>query len=113
MKEKEYVIMEAGCDAYLKKPVNRAKLWKELMRFLPHSTKEEQPVQKAEPGIILFTPEIKARLPELLSVLKGKLTDNWDQVNKTFFVDEMETFAYIVKDLGEKYKIDILSKANG
>lgn len=109
MKEKEYVIMEAGCDAYLKKPVNRAELWNELMRFLPYSTKGEKRVQKAEPEPTLLTPEIEARLPELLSVLKGKLTDNWSQVNKTFFVDEMETFAYIVKDLGEKYKIDILS----
>ncbi|MCP5107857.1 MAG: response regulator [bacterium] len=115
MKEQEHVIMEVGCDGYLKKPVNRGRLWKELMRFLPHSSQKKEPAAKEEihpplPSMPPLTPGMKVKLPRLLARLKGELTLNWDRVKSTFFVDEMETFANAVKELGEEYQMELLSQ---
>jgi PAS domain S-box-containing protein len=122
MKQQEEAEREAGCDGYLRKPVSKAELLTELMRFLPYSTKkpmaeetmpreenDKSPVGRETIGIDSLTPEIKAKLPELLTILDGELTDNWKHINDTFIIEDIEEFANTVRVFGEKYKLDILS----
>lgn len=119
MKEHEQVVKEAGCDGYLKKPVSKAELFSELMRFLSYSIpgKKSPPIGKdnalepKEKGLTVesLTPGKKAKLLELLGILEGESMKNWQRINKTFFVDEIETFARKVRGWGEKYDLDILS----
>jgi signal transduction histidine kinase len=119
MKEHEKIAKEAGCDGYLKKPVSRAELFSELMRFLPYASPGEESIptgkgdalKTKEKGLTLesLTPAKKAQLLELLDILEGELMEKWQKINQTFFVDEIETFARTVKAWGERYELDFLS----
>jgi signal transduction histidine kinase len=119
MKEHEQVVKEAGCDGYLKKPVSKAELFSELMRFLSYSipvkksppTGKDNALEPKEKGLTVesLTPEKKAKLLELLGILEDESMKDWKRINKTFFVDEIETFARSVRGWGEKYDLDILS----
>ncbi|UCH95789.1 MAG: response regulator [Candidatus Aminicenantes bacterium] len=122
LKEQEQAVRKVGCDGYLKKPVNKAELFSELMKFLPYSTRGKKSTPIHPPGkhdaskpeennsaAASLTPGTEAKLPGLVSILEGKLMDNWNQINQTFFVDEIETFANDVIELGEKYNLGILS----
>jgi len=118
MKQEEQKGREAGCDGYLKKPVDKTKLFAELMRFLPYSSKEKDKgsiesgkakvAGEKRTTIGSLTPGTKAKLPELLHLLESQLTDRWNEINKTFIIDEIETFAKEIKGVGEKYNLDIL-----
>ncbi|NIM11455.1 MAG: response regulator [Candidatus Aminicenantes bacterium] len=118
MKEQDQAIKKVACDGCLKKPLNKAELFSELMRFLPYSTgrresaagrKDDAPTPKEkEADVELLTPETKAKLPELLGILEGELMDHWNEINRTFFVDEIESFANAVRGWGEKYNLDML-----
>ncbi len=121
LKEQEQAVLAAGGDGYLKKPVPRMVLVAELIRFLPHSFKstpgEVSLTSLASPGKDAAPQEIEApeaniitRLPELLTILKGPLTDNWNEINRTFFVDDIERFAMAINEVGKTYELDILSK---
>jgi len=119
MKEHEQVVKEAGCDGYLKKPVSKAELFSELMRFLSYSipekkllpTGKDNALKTKEKGLTVksLTSEKKAKLLELLGILEGECMKDWQKINQTFFVDEIETFARTVRRWGEKYDLDILS----
>jgi PAS domain S-box-containing protein len=111
MKEQEHKARDAGCDGHLRKPVTKAELLAELMRFLPYTTpksgRDYEAVEEIETTAQL-SPEAKEKLPLLLEILKGDITDNWKKINETFFVDEIETFARDVKKLGQDYRLDML-----
>ncbi|MCP4220712.1 MAG: response regulator, partial [bacterium] len=123
LKEQEKEVRNAGCDGYLRKPINRKSLMVELMRFLPFSIKSRGAVPGTEDAENqnqdalafadtksgLLEPDIKIKLPKLLGTLKGRLTENWNEINNTFFVDEIETFAVEIEELGEQYNLEILT----
>ncbi len=50
MKEHEQVVIKAGCDAYLRKPVSKAKLFSELMRFLSYSNARAESFPEGKGG---------------------------------------------------------------
>jgi CheY-like chemotaxis protein/two-component sensor histidine kinase len=124
MKEQEQEIIKVACDGYLKKPLNKAELFSELMRFLPYSTRRRETGRETVPGgqdgastpneeggaDESLTPETRAKLPELLGILEGKLMEHWTGINRTFFVDEIERFANAVRECGEKYNLDMLRR---
>jgi signal transduction histidine kinase len=122
MKDHEKIAIEAGCDGYLRKPVSKAELFSELMRFLPYTNpekesprtgkegKEDTPGPKEKgPAAQPLTSEKKAELLELLGILEDESMKDWQKINQTFFVDEIEAFARTVRGWGEKYDVDILS----
>ena len=126
MKQQEKLGRDAGCDGYLRKPISKTELVTELMRFLPYSTKkpmdegkgppgekEKSPVGKKTIGIDSLTPEIKAKLPGLLTKLNGELMDHWKKINDTFIIEDIEEFANTIRVFGEENKLDILSGWGG
>ncbi len=102
MKENEDMIWKAGFDAFLPKPVNRSRLAAELMRFLPCS-KDAPGLEN--PGAAIETPAEKKGpdRSELLSVLRGEMTETWGRLSKTFIINDIDVFAERVMELGRKY----------
>jgi len=115
MKTDENNIKNAGCDGYLRKPVNKNELIAELARFLPHSVEGS----KSQPGVNEpwklaagiekavstdpLAPRVIARLPELLETLEEEFTAKWKRIQKTFIINEIEDFARSLRELGEQY----------
>ncbi|MCK4765650.1 MAG: response regulator [Candidatus Aminicenantes bacterium] len=100
-------------EGYMKKPITRTQFIKELKRFLPYSvieTDSAAAVAAAEQANTPkeLSPEIKARIPELLEVLQIDLTKKYRKIKTTFIVNEIEDFAREIIDLGHKYSIDML-----
>ncbi|MBF0102480.1 MAG: response regulator [Desulfobacterales bacterium] len=114
MLENDAKILEAGCEAILKKPFNKEKLVSELMRFLPHTIMK--PEQSQEDNIneqsLLKTKdlslEIKGLLPELLNILENEIMQSWSLMKEMFIMDEVEQFAKRIQDIGDRYKLKIL-----
>lgn len=96
-------------DAYLKKPVTRVELFRELMRFLKYSElKQELPEipeikedEIAEASVSLTTKQSQ----ELLKLLDNDFMNLWKQANKYQMSDEIEHFAQVVKAKGDELNI--------
>jgi PAS domain S-box-containing protein len=111
MKESEETFKSTSGDSFLTKPVSKRDLIIEMMRYLPYYTSKVPPdeIKEKEERIESLAPEIKDKLPELLGTLKTEMLNNWNDVNKTFIIDEIEEFADKIKKLGEKYSLDIFT----
>ncbi|MCP5051272.1 MAG: AAA family ATPase [bacterium] len=120
MKENQRKAKEAGCSGFLKKPTGKEELFRELMRFLPHSIVEAetpqprvfQPRQAAGQMSPLkpLDPRVKAQLPALLKRLQTDLTHEWQSIKETFIFDEIETFADRISRLGEAHHLETLTR---
>lgn len=102
MKEDEALILEAGCDGFKMKPINKQDLVNEIKRFLPFSI--------AEPDIIktedndnsddILSDDSISMIPEILNIIENDLMPIWENVQSTFFVDDIQKFAEQVQKLG-------------
>ena len=50
------------------------------------------------------------KIPELVHELENRCMKNWEKLNKNFVIDEIENFADNTKEMGKKFKINILIK---
>ncbi len=113
MRDDENKVWDAGCDGYLKKPVSRNELISELMSFLTYTTTEsayddESGIQ-SEKEVLTLTPEVIARLPDLLHILKDRCVDTHNKIKASFNINEMEAFAKEIKELGVEYQLNSLT----
>ena len=110
MKEQEEEIKNMGCDSYLRKPVSKNDLMRELIRFLPYSKKGEVQKEREEEKLSVkdFSPEVKAKIPQLLKILDPHFLKEADLLKKKFIVSKIKSFGNEVKALGDEYNIDIL-----
>jgi len=113
IEEDKSLAIRAGCVALLNKPVNKEDLLTDLSIFLPHlSQKEKKDDRKKEEELFStsITPEIRGRVSEMLELLEHDLMDRWNNVQKSFIIDEIEDFATEIKKLAFSYNIDILEE---
>ena len=119
MKDDEVQAIRAGCDGYLRKPLQKRDLLNELMRFLTHdhptqATRTERTAtagaaagekrdSSGEPG-----PSLAERALEAAEVLKGPLKDQWERVRKRMVIQEIKEFAAEIRDLGTAKRVDLL-----
>jgi PAS domain S-box-containing protein len=113
MKEQEDEIKQYHCDGFLRKPVNRTELIAELMRFLPYSTvrktkKTIEPGEKKEQETL--TRETQSKLPQLLEILENQFTGDWKRISDVFILDDVETFAVEINQLGNQYQLSLLTQ---
>ncbi|MBT6149138.1 MAG: response regulator, partial [Gemmatimonadetes bacterium] len=112
MTEDEGPIREIS-DAYLKKPVTKAELVTELMRFLPHADPRGQADETAQEAdsqewsLEAMSPEARARLPELAAELSGSHWETWKSLDGTM-ITEVVAFAAQMRDLGSQYQLEPL-----
>ncbi|KPA10643.1 multi-sensor signal transduction multi-kinase [Candidatus Magnetomorum sp. HK-1] len=115
MKESENNILTSGCDGYLKKPVRKKELIAEMMRFIAYTSKistEPQESEKVDESvqekIVDIDPEAIQHLPELIKTFETEYLPEWENVQKQFIIDEIESFAEKMKQIGEKYSFSAL-----
>jgi PAS domain S-box-containing protein len=113
MKEQEDEIRQNRCDGFLRKPVNRIELIAQLMRFLPHRIlrKTKKPLETVEEKEQeALTPETQAKLPQLLEILENQFTGDWKRISDVFILDDVETFAVGIINLGNQYHLSLLTQ---
>jgi signal transduction histidine kinase/FixJ family two-component response regulator len=117
MREQVEEMEKAGGDAYLIKPLSKSKLFALLIRFLPY-TIAGRPAKEGEPrrhkealgeaDQLPLDPLVRERLPELLEILESRFMPYWEEIRKTFVLDDFEDFAARVKELGAHYQVSVL-----
>ncbi len=101
-------------DSYLRKPVLRVELYKEMMKYLSFKVKTSQ-------NEILETPQSTSQPPlnielstrqtsELINLIDGDLKAKWNEAMLYQMSDEIEAFARKLKSTGELYQISELVK---
>lgn len=105
------------CDGYLKKPVNQVRLLSELTKFLSHTVKENN-IDKLDNT---FTekestrqfetnkPEDALKLPELLIILEGQLSQ-WEVLQKSMLISDIQQFAIQAQEWGTRHHYPLLKK---
>lgn len=108
-------IVEAGCEGFLSKPLQKAELLAELQRFLSWSEVgqvEGGALEENNEGIlpsISLSPDCLASLPELVAIMEAELSAI-ERLEKVFVIGEIEVFAKRMQELGEQYQVEILEK---
>ena len=110
MRKELYKIKEKGFDEYMLKPVNKKALFQKIKRFLPYSV----PDAVSELQEKIKTPEseseIKAStLEEVTGMLESKGADLWNLALKTGNFGDVKRFGAYIKQLGESYKLGLLT----
>ncbi|MCP4219835.1 MAG: response regulator [bacterium] len=116
MKEDQLEMEHVCYDGYLRKPVNRTELIDQMKRFL-HFTRVEMDVPTGDSDMadqgggrdIAPSAPIMERLPELLSILKHEMSEEFITLQKRFIIDEIEIFGRRVKELGDEFELPLLS----
>ncbi len=106
MKEEEEILRKIS-DGYLKKPVTKGQLVSELMRFLPHRRDVTNIVKEEETGneewsSDLLTEEDLELLPKLLDLLDHEHR-NWEELNQTLTINDIELFASRMQEEGHRF----------
>jgi signal transduction histidine kinase/CheY-like chemotaxis protein len=105
MAEEKKRMMAEGFAGYLTKPIRKATLFKELMRFIAYTWKESPAHEKR----IIATEKVDVRrLPEVIERLENQYTRLWMQVRKNLFFEDIGEFARQISELGERSDLLIL-----
>ena len=115
MKEEEEEVKRSKADGYVRKPIKKDKLLKELTRHLAFTKEKDKPEvsmdktvgKKSAPEEI--TPEVRKKLPGLISILEGRMKGKWERAEKTFIISDIKDFAAEAGELGKKYGLKILT----
>ncbi|WP_152555657.1 ATP-binding protein [Methylomarinum vadi] len=92
-------------DGYLKKPVLKADLFKELSKFLPHD--EPSPNEQPPPGVSLSEEEL-TYLPEILRQLQA-LMPQCRAISKNNNISDIQIFSDQLVALAEQYPLGLLA----
>ena len=108
MKEQEEKAKAANCQGFIRKPVRKNKLLRELSRHLAFTDVEEEPAEKETS--LSITPEISEKLPELLRILEGETKNKCELVIQKFIISDIQDFAEEIRELGKKYNVGSLQE---
>ena len=90
-------------DGYLRKPILREKLFKELARFLTTQTVPQEPTQQEKPTqLSVITPQNKDKIIETLTT---KVTPLYTQAKKSNNINDVTSFASALETLAQEYEI--------
>ncbi|WP_373035257.1 transporter substrate-binding domain-containing protein [Sulfurimonas sp.] len=87
-------------DGYLRKPISKSELFKEISKFL--SFKEAALIPKKQDEIIIDNLE---DLKNFLDAVEGKLKESYLQANKTNDINAIENFVKALLELSSQYNI--------
>lgn len=127
MKEEQEKMGKLNCEAYLRKPIEKNKLLRELIRYLAYTgdkieSGKEKIVKKEDKTTGTaktisgkktgdgLTSGQKNKLPELIKLMEGKLKDDQIEVTESFIMDDIRDFAAGVGKLGKEYNIVAVQK---
>ncbi|MCP4146690.1 MAG: response regulator, partial [bacterium] len=115
MKNEELLMLELGCDGFLRKPVLKTELLTEVKRFLPHIIINDNTNDNAagtgkdgKQKTLTISPQTAEKLPELIDLLNENIMPKWKKTQACFIFEEIESFALEVKEMGKRYKLELL-----
>jgi PAS domain S-box-containing protein len=112
MKE-ETAAIAAICDGYLHKPITKQELISEMMKFLPYSSPESSALNddasaNEEQANLRLTDEDRAKLPELLGIIRADFLPQRDALRRTFNNKQAKQFAETLQSYGRQYGVQQL-----
>jgi len=110
MKQSEEEIKKI-CDGYLRKPISRVEMIRELMKFLEHAVLEEKSgVSKEgelkpadEASIETLSYKSIENLSELVEKLESEIQPEWEELKDSFVITDISDFARQAKIISQKY----------
>ena len=110
MKQSEEEIKEL-CDGHLRKPVSRADLVMEIMKFLEHDISEKKRAGKmaglsesaGDPSIDILSYKSIGNLPELLNKLESEILPQWEEIKESAVITDINSFAKRTVEVAESY----------
>ncbi len=110
MKQSEEQIKEL-CDGHLRKPVSRADLVTELMKFLKHDIAKEIKSERTvglpgltdDPSIDILSYKSIGNLPELLSKLELEIMPLYEEIEESAVITDISNFAKRTGEVAESY----------
>ncbi len=114
LKQDRDKILNKGFDGYLRKPVQRSDLFRELTRFLKFTDKNDTG-KKAEPEKNTMAPidisdNTRAKLPEITSELQEIFIPLWEKIRNFNNIDDFKDFGIRLKELGANNTLDMLEE---
>lgn len=98
----------AVCDGYLKKPINKTGLIKEMMRFLSHKIANKGSSSESYRSHLgQFEPDAFAPYPELVNVLRSRKKE-YQELSSVIAVSSMEKLVAELKGLAKEYNCQLL-----
>jgi hypothetical protein len=107
MKEEKEKIMGSGFQGFLSKPIQQSELFYEVSRFIKYSNKKGN--GKTE-EVVRLLPEVLERLPIVIDILENEYMTLWESTRKNRFFDDIAVFGHQMKELGEKYSMEVLRR---
>ncbi|MCX7985544.1 MAG: ATP-binding protein [Bacteroidales bacterium] len=94
-------------DGILIKPIQVNDVYIELMRFLPHEINDEE-INEEEMQDVAIVAKADAEIRVVRAILENELTSMWKTFEEQQPLNEVENFAFQIKELGKKYDLEIL-----
>jgi YesN/AraC family two-component response regulator len=107
MKEEKEKIMRSGFDGFLSKPIQKSELFREVIRFIKYSRQERNGKQEE---LVRFSSEVIEQLQGVIDTLENEYMKLWESTRKNLFFDDIAGFGQQMKELGEKYSLEVLKK---
>ena len=107
MKSDERKIRDIGADGYLRKPISRQELLKELSRHLEHSRSQNPAGIQTEDNQIFVEdePVDGERWETAVSLIEREQMPVWFEVRDTVVIGEIESFAQSIYNIGESMNV--------
>jgi len=107
MDAQEYTSLKTYFDGYLRKPILKQILYKEMARFLPHSI------------VTMHTPQTRTfKLPkdlngqkkEISKILYHKITPHYQKALQSNNMKAIREFSYMLQEVAQSYQVDFLKE---
>jgi len=114
MPDEETRMYKAGCDGYLRKPLSKQVLMKEMYKYLGKAIYKTAVIEEGKERVSLskslhdLPEETRMNIPVVLMALEGDLYARWDALRKTYVIGVIEVFADDIRSLAEKHGLDYL-----
>ncbi|MBD2137304.1 PAS domain S-box protein [Anabaena sp. FACHB-1237] len=101
IQEQDFEELQTLAQGFLRKPVSRIELMKELQRIFPSQiTLPNQDIQSCE---TVMTEEALKKLPKLIELLEQEEVNVWQTLHQTLLIDQLRNFAIRLQDWGTQY----------
>lgn len=97
-------------DGFLYKPVNRTELLGQLTKYLKHTihTESVQAIKEEKQQLENLSDDVRKILPEIEKILKEKFLPQWEGIEDSLVLFNIESFAIDLKKMAEMYKFQYL-----
>jgi len=100
----------AHFDGFLRKPILRYDLYRELMKFLAHENSTPVDEERVTTPTLEFSQELHLYKEEIINALSGEIEQLRDKALESNSMEDVKQFASKVKELALNYKVELLDR---